>query len=140
MTVLESVATCTPLLTRCAFQFVLSSVNAAGILWNAKSRCGLWQVINERWVQSVVTKSLAARATGETYGSEEAMFEQRPFQGSHVMTLAKKHYKNGNVQKMVQLMKQLTLKVVKTCERSPPWRHLTIANMRICGFLGLKVC
>ena len=76
----------------------------------------------------MVTKSLAARATGEAFGSEEAMFEQRPFQGSHVMTLAKKHYKRNDVKKMVRLMEELTVKVVRTCECLPSALHLTIAQ------------
>ena len=88
-------------------------------MWSINSQRGLWQVINERWVHSVVTKSLAARATGEEFGSEEAMFEQRPFQGSHVMTLAKKHYKRNDVKEMVRLMEELTVKVVRTCECLP---------------------
>ena len=72
------------------------------------------QIINELWVQGVVKKNLAAVAAGSVYGSEEAMFEQRPFQGSHVMTLAKKHYKRNDVKKMVQLMEELTLRVINT--------------------------
>ena len=49
-----------------------------------------------------------------TWGSEEAMHEQRPFQGNTVMTLAKKHYSRKNIDKMVELMEELTLRVIST--------------------------
>ena len=51
---------------------------------------------------------------GGTWGSEEAMHEQRPFQGNTVMTLAKKHYSRKNIDKMVELMEELTLRVIST--------------------------
>lgn len=74
----------------------------------------LLQVISSRWLQDVIKKQRAAAAPGQSYGAEEAMMEQRPFQGKHVMTLAKKHYKRKNVKKMVQLMEELTFRVIKT--------------------------
>ena len=62
----------------------------------------------------MVEKKLAAKAQGQAYGTEEAMFDQRPFQGSHVMTLAKKHYQRKDVKRMVELMDELTRRVIKT--------------------------
>eukprot|EP01046_Picozoa_sp_COSAG06_P051597 COSAG06_NODE_8453_length_2170_cov_2.412844_5_plen_95_part_00 len=69
------------------------------------------RVINERWVHGIYEKK---QTSGGKWGSEEAMHEQRPFQGSTVMTLAKKHYSRKNIDKMVELMEELTLRVIST--------------------------